>query len=181
MLFRSYYSQIVVTEPRIMAAKILAKRVAEEMDVTLGQEVGYRTAYDKCSSPTSNILYCTDGIQLIRTMFSEDNENENVLIIDEVHEWNLNIEILITWCKFMQGKWKTKVVIMSATLDTARLANFFGEDVAVLNIPGNLYDVSLEERPKYALIDTIKENINDGKNILVFVAGKKEIDRKSVV
>ena len=140
-----YYSQIVVTEPRIMAAKILAKRVAEEMDVTLGQEVGYRTAYDKCSSPTSNILYCTDGIQLIRTMFSEDNENENVLIIDEVHEWNLNIEILITWCKFMQGKWKTKVVIMSAALDTARLANFFGEDVAVLNIPGNLYDVSLEE------------------------------------
>lgn len=172
-----YYSQIVVTEPRIMAAKTLAKRVAEEMNVTLGQEVGYRTAYDKCSSPTSNILYCTDGLQLIRTIFSEDNETENVLIIDEVHEWNLNIETLIAWCKFMQGKWKTKVVIMSATLDTARLADFFGEDVAVLNIPGNLYDVSLEERPKYALIDTIKENINDGKNILVFVAGKKEIHR----
>ena len=133
-----YYSQIVVTEPRIMAAKTLAKRVAEEMDVTLGQEVGYKTAYDKCSSTTSNILYCTDGLQLIRTIFSEDNENENVLIIDEVHEWNLNIETLIAWCKFMQGTWKTKVVIMSATLDTARLADFFGEDVAVLNIPGNL-------------------------------------------
>ena len=171
----NYFSQIVVTEPRIMAAKTLAKRVAEEMSVTLGQEVGYRTAYDKCSSPTTNILYCTDGLQLIRTIFSEDNETENVLIIDEVHEWNLNIETLIAWCKFMHGKWNTKVVIMSATLDTTRLAHFFGEDVVVLNIPGNLYDVSLEQRPKYELIDTIKENINDGKNILVFVAGKKEI------
>lgn len=171
----TYYSQVVVTEPRIMAAKTLAKRVAEEMNVTLGQEVGYRTAYDKCSSPTSNILYCTDGLQLIRTIFSEDNETENVLIIDEVHEWNLNIETLIAWCKFMQGKWNTKVVIMSATLDTDGLANFFGEDVEVLNIPGNLYDVAVEEKPNYALIDTIKENINDGKNILVFVAGKKEI------
>ena len=171
----NYYSQIVVTEPRIMAAKTLAKRVAEEMGVTLGQEVGYRTAYDKCSSPTSNILYCTDGLQLIRTIFSEDNKTENVLIIDEVHEWNLNIETLIAWCKFMNGKWNTKVVIMSATLDTDGLANFLGTDVAVLNIPGNLYDVTVEERTKYALIDTVKENINYGKNMLVFVAGKKEI------
>lgn len=171
----NYYSQIVVTEPRIMAAKTLAKRVSEEMKVTLGQEVGYRTAYDKCSSKDSKILYCTDGLQLIRTIFSEDNEKENVLIIDEVHEWNLNIETLIAWCKFMREKWNTKVVIMSATLDTDMLANFFGEDVAVLNIPGTLYDVKMEERPKYKLIDTIKEYINDSKNVLVFVPGKKEI------
>lgn len=171
----SYYSQVVVTEPRVMAAKTLAKRVAEEMNVTLGEEVGYRTAYDKCSSPTSKILYCTDGLTLVRTIFSEDNKAENVLIIDEVHEWNLNIETLIAWCKFMQGKWNTKVVIMSATLDTDNLAKFFGTDVVVLKIPGNLYDVTVEERPKCALIDTIKENIHSGKNILVFVAGKKEI------
>lgn len=98
----NYYSQIVVTEPRIMAAKTLAKRVSEEMKVTLGQEVGYRTAYDKCSSKDSKILYCTDGLQLIRTILSEDNEKEDVLIIDEVHEWNLNIETLIAWCKFMR-------------------------------------------------------------------------------
>ena len=170
-----YYSQIVVTEPRIMAAKTLAKRVAEEMGVILGQEIGYNTAYDKCFSPNSNILYCTDGLQLIRTMFNEDNKTENVLIIDEAHEWNLNIETLIAWCKFMHDKWNTKVVIMSATLDTANLANFFGDNVAVLNIPGTLYDVAIEERSSYKLIDTIKEFINQCKNILVFVAGKKEI------
>lgn len=170
-----YYSQIIVTEPRIMAAKTLAKRVADEMDVTLGEKVGYRTAYDRCSSADTNILYCTDGFQLIRTIFSEDNETENVLVIDEIHEWNLNIETLIAWCKFMKDKWNTKVVLMSATLDTDGLANFLGEDVAVLNIPGTLFDVEVEERSESELIDSIKENINLHKNILVFAPGKKEI------
>ena len=171
-----YFSQVVVTEPRIMAAKTLAKRVSEEMNVTLGEEVGYRTGYDKCDSTNSKILYCTDGLQLVRTIFNHESHAENVLIIDEVHEWNLNIETLIAWCKFMYGKWNTKVVIMSATLDAVKLSNFFGNDSTILSIPGNLYDVTIEERSKYELIETIKENIHDGKNILVFVAGKKEIN-----
>ena len=141
-----YYSQIIVTEPRIMAAKTLAKRVADELNVTLGNEVGYLTTYERHFSKYVNILYCTDGIQLIKTIFSEEKEAEKVLVIDEIHEWNLNIEILIAWCKFMKDQWNTKVVLMSATLDTDRLANFLGEDVAVLNIPGTLFDVEVEEK-----------------------------------
>lgn len=171
-----FYCQVIVTEPRIMAAKSLAKRVSEEMCVTLGQEVGYRTSYEKCSSPNSKILYCTDGLQLIKTIFSENTNTENVLIIDEVHEWNLNIETLVAWCKFMYKKWNTKVVIMSATLDTGELANFFGDDSTVLNIPGTLYNVKVEERPSYKFLNTIKENIIYGKNILIFVSGKTEIN-----
>lgn len=170
-----YYSQVVVTEPRIMAAKTLAKRVAEEMEATLGEEVGYITGYDKSFSPSSKILYCTDGLQLIRTIFGQNNKAENVLIIDEFHEQNLNMEILVAYCKLMKNRWNTKVVIMSATLDTERLSGFFGDDIAILQIPGNQYDVTVEERPESALIGTIQENINAGKNILVFVAGKKEI------
>ena len=170
-----YYSQIIVTEPRIIAAKTLAKRVAEEMNITLGEKVGYRTANDSCSSADTNILYCSDGLQLIRTIFSKDNEAENVLVIDEIHDWNLNIETLIAWCKFMKDKWNTKVVLMSATIDTDGLADFLGKDVAVLNIPGTLFDVEVEERDESELIDSIKENINLHKNILVFAPGKKEI------
>lgn len=168
------YSQVIVTEPRIMSAKTLAMRVSEEMGVTLGEEVGYNTAFDKCFSPGSNILYCTDGIQLIRTIFNENTEDERILVIDEVHEWNLNIEVLVAWCKYMQKRWNTKVVIMSATMNTDGLANFF-DDVTVLNIPERLYHVTIEERPEHALIDTIKEKIKCRKNILVFVAGKNEI------
>lgn len=170
-----FYQNVIVTEPRIMAAKTLATRVAEEMGVVLGDEVGYRTAYDKCFSKNSKILFCTDGLQLIRTIFSENTSKESVLIIDECHEWNLNIETLIAWCKQMKDKWNTKVVIMSATIETATLANFFENDVNILSVPGKVYDVEMEQRAEYKLIDTIKENINKSKNILVFVPGKKEI------
>lgn len=170
-----HFQQVIVTEPRVMAAKTLAQRVAEEMDVTIGQEVGYRTCYDKCSSFDSRILYCTDGLQLIRTLHSKVTTTSNVLTIDEVHEQSLNTEVLLAWCKFMKDKWNTKVAIMSATLETESLANFFGEDTQVVNVPGTLYDVKIEERPEYDLIPTICQKISENKNILVFTTGKKEI------
>lgn len=172
-----YYDQIVVTEPRIMAAITLANRVAEEMGVEVGAEVGYRTGYDKCSSQDTKILYCTDGLQLVRTITEENGSNkERVLIIDEVHEWNINIEALIAWCKLMHDHWNTKVVIMSATMETEALKKFYDHGVVVLNIPGTLFEVTMEWRPSYSLVPTIIENINTGNNILVFVAGKSEIN-----
>lgn len=171
----SIVNQVVVTEPRVMAAKTLAQRVAEEMNVSVGEDVGYRTAYDSCCSENTKIMYCTDGLQLIQTIFNNDNDEEKVLIIDEVHEWNLNIETLIAWARYMYGKWNTKVVIMSATLDTIKLMGFLGEDLDVLNVPGTLYDVEMEERPSDDLIYTILESIECEKNTLVFVPGKREI------
>lgn len=171
----SIAEQVIVTEPRVMAAKTLARRVAEEMGTDVGERVGYRTAYDSSCSERSKIVYCTDGLQLIRTIFNPDSEAENILIIDEVHEWNLNIETLIAWVKYMQGKWNTKVVIMSATLDVIKLMGFLGEDLATISVPGTLYDVEVEERPSEDLIYTIIENIECNKNVLVFVPGKREI------
>ena len=169
------FQSVVVTEPRIMAAKTLAQRVADEMDVRVGIDVGYRTAYEKCALPTSKITYVTDGLQLVRTIFDENKENKNVLIIDEVHEWNLNIENLIAYCKFCKNEWNTKVVIMSATMESNKLAEYFGEGTAVVDVPGSLYDVQVEERPKEFLIDSILENVSLRKNVLVFVPGKREI------
>ena len=171
----SIAEQVIVTEPRVMAAKTLARRVAEEIGTDVGERVGYRTAYDSSCSERSEIVYCTDGLQLIRTIFNPDSEAENILIIDEVHEWNLNIETLIAWVKYMQGKWNTKVVIMSATLDVIKLMGFLGEDLATISVPGTLYDVEVEERPSEDLIYTIIENIECNKNVLVFVPGKREI------
>ena len=170
------YNRIVVTEPRIMAAKTLASRVAEEMDEVLGKRVGYRTGYDKCFSNETQICYATDGLQLIKTIFSEYDSKESVLIIDEVHEWNINMEVLVAWCKFMIKNWNTKVVIMSATMDTMELAAYFQESkVSVLSIAGHTFDVEMEERAKSDLIYTVREQIREGKNVLVFVPGKREI------
>ena len=89
---------VVVTEPRRMAAWSLAERVAEEMETPLGETVGFRTAMERNDSQNTSILYCTDGLELVRTLTDTKNKPK-VLVIDEVHEWNSNIETLIGWSK----------------------------------------------------------------------------------
>lgn len=168
---------VVVTEPRRMAAWSLAERVAEEMETELGNIVGFRTGFERKDSPNTSILYCTDGLELVRTLTSETNKENRVLVIDEVHEWNLNIETLIAWGKKkIAANWCTKVVIMSATLEKARLSNFFGKNVAVFDIPGKLFPVKFVQRCEFELIPSIKELIAEGRNTLVFVSGKRKID-----
>lgn len=166
---------VVVTEPRRMAAWSLAERVAEEMETPLGETVGFRTALERNDSQNTSILYCTDGLELVRSLTDTKNKPK-VLVIDEVHEWNSNIETLIGWSKKkIQEGWCTKVVIMSATLEKESLAEYFGEDVYSLEVPGRLFPVSFEERSEMHLIPSITEMVSEGRNTLVFVPGKKEI------
>lgn len=166
---------VVVTEPRRMAAWSLAERVAEEMQTELGETVGFRTAMERNDSPSTSVLYCTDGLELVRTLTDTKNKPK-VLIIDEIHEWNSNIETLIGWSKKkIEEGWCTKVVIMSATLEKEILAKYFGEDVYSLEVPGRLFPVSFEERSEMHLIPSIAEMVSEGRNTLVFVPGKKEI------
>ncbi len=166
---------VVVTEPRRMAAWSLAERVAEEMETPLGETVGFRTAMERNDSQNTSILYCTDGLELVRTLTDTKNKPK-VLVIDEVHEWNSNIETLIGWSKKkIEEGWCTKVVIMSATLEKESLAEYFEKDVYSLEVPGRLFPVSFEERSETHLIASIAEMVSEGRNTLVFVPGKKEI------
>lgn len=169
---------VVVTEPRRMAAWSLAERVAEEMNTTIGDKVGFRTRFErKCSSNTS-ILYCTDGLELVRTLTDKQQHNkQSVLIIDEAHEWNLNIETLIAWVKkkISEG-WNTKVVIMSATLERKNLSAYLGKGNCLIEAPGKLFPVSFTQKCEHELIPSIREMILEGRNTLVFVPGKKEMD-----
>lgn len=166
---------VVVTEPRRMAAWSLAERVAQELETPLGETVGFRTALERKDSSNTSVLYCTDGLELVRSLTDTKNKPK-VLVIDEVHEWNSNIETLIGWSKKkIEEGWCTKVVIMSATLEKESLTEYFGEDVYSLEVPGRLFPVSFEERSEMHLIPTITEMVSEGRNTLVFVPGKKEI------
>lgn len=170
------FAQVIVTEPRILTAKTASHRVAEEMGVTVGKEIGYKTGYDKCFSADSKILFCTDGLQLVRTITMADGTKENVLIIDEIHLWNRNMEALVAWCKFMRNKWNTKVVIMSATMDAEKLKSYLGSKTEIINVPGRLYEVAVEHRPAYMLVPTVLEYVQEKRDTIVFVSGKKEME-----
>ena len=87
-------SKVLVTQPRRLAAIGIAERVAEELHCELGSLVGYRTSTDRKDSAETRLLFCTDGLELVRELLGGETV-EGILIIDEVHEWNLSIETLI--------------------------------------------------------------------------------------
>lgn len=171
------YTKVIVTQPRILAARNLAQRVRSEWALrTLTDAttlVGYRTAHERDDTPDTQILYCTDGLQLVREISGEGVAQKQVLILDEVHEWNENMEVLIAWAKKRcQEDPAFKVVIMSATIDTEPLAKYFGTD-AVINIPGRSHPVTHSRGTD--VVSEIQKKLRAGRNTLVFLPGKAEI------
>jgi len=172
------YTKVIVTQPRILAARNLSRRVREEWALRNTEDseliIGYHTSQERDDGPNNTILYCTDGLQLVREITGAGITEKQVLVLDEVHEWNENMEVLIAWAKKRcQEEPRFKVVIMSATIDTAPLATFFGTS-AVLNVPGRSYEV--KKRQGNDVINEIFKKIETGgSNVLVFLPGKSEI------
>ena len=103
-LAEAWYN-VIITQPRRLAATSLAQHVANEMWVELGKEVWYHIWWStwefKKTSKKTKIKYCTDGLHLVQLLFNnhQDNYKNTVLVIDEIHEWNQNVEILLAWIK----------------------------------------------------------------------------------
>lgn len=162
---------LVVTQPRRLAARTVAQRVAEEIGEELGRTVGYRTAVDRQDSPATRCLFCTDGLALVRELMGV---NKGVLVLDEVHEWNENMEVLVAWAKRQIATGADfKVVLMSATLEAEKLAAFYN-GAPVISVPGRLFPVE-SRNPASRLVDDVAALVRDGRNVLVFQPGKQEI------
>lgn len=119
--------RVVCTQPRVVAATESAERVAEELDVTLGQEVGYRVKNNsKVTKGVTLLEFVTDGILLNELMSSQTVPQYTTIIIDEVHERTLNTDTILLLLKdVLKRRADLKVVIMSATLDAERFATYF--------------------------------------------------------
>lgn len=168
-------SKVVVTQPRRTAARTVAARVAEEMGCALGTLVGFRTALDHRDSTETKILYCTDGLQLVRELM--ETTNHDVLIIDEVHEWNINIELLMAWVRHRLASGNhLRVVIMSATIQPDILMKFFPVSGTVIEIPGRTHEV-VEWQSGKTLVGDVVKLLRGEHNVLVFHSGKAEIAR----
>jgi HrpA-like RNA helicase len=172
------YKKVIVTQPRILAARNLSRRVRDEWAERTSENadtiVGYRTAHERDDHPDSQILYCTDGLQLVREITGSGTSDRQVLVLDEVHEWNENMEVLVAWAKKRCDEEPSfKVVIMSATIETESLARYFNTD-AVIAVPGRSFGV--KKRRGTDVISEIFDQLTTQKsNMLVFLPGKAEI------
>ncbi|MGV2335005.1 MAG UNVERIFIED_CONTAM: hypothetical protein LVR18_13150 [Planctomycetaceae bacterium] len=139
------------TQPRRIAARSVAARIAEELGARLGQEVGFRIRFTDSSGPNTRIRLMTDGILLAETQGDPWLSQYDTIIVDEAHERSLNIDFLLGYLKRLLPKRRDlKLIITSATIDAARFAEHFssgGRPAPVLHIAGRTWPVEIRWRP----------------------------------
>lgn len=174
------------TQPRRVAAMSVAARVAEEVGVKLGNEVGYAIRFEDATSEKTKLKYMTDGMLLREFLTEPDLGGYSALMIDEAHERTLHTDILFGLVKdIARGRPDLKLLISSATLDAQKFSEFF-DDAPILNIPGRTYDVemnySMQPEANYlsAAITTVFQiHLSQPMpgDILVFLTGQDEIEQ----
>jgi pre-mRNA-splicing factor ATP-dependent RNA helicase DHX16 len=176
--------KIGCTQPRRVAAMSVAARVAEEMGVKVGNEVGYAIRFEDATSDKTVLKYMTDGMLLRELLTEPDLAQYSALMIDEAHERTVPTDIACGLLKdIAKARPDLKLLISSATMDARKFQKYF-DDAPIFNIPGRRYsvDVHYTAQPEAnylaAAITTIFQiHITQGKgDILVFLTGQEEIE-----
>ncbi|SHF18795.1 ATP-dependent RNA helicase HrpA [Thermomonas hydrothermalis] len=178
------------TQPRRLAARAVARRVAEELQVPLGGGVGYQVRFSDTVGEQTAIKFMTDGILLAEIQADRWLSKYDTLIIDEAHERSLNIDFLLGYLKqLLPRRPDLKLIVTSATIDTARFAAHFG-DAPVVQVEGRGYPVEIRYRPlegeadcdgERTVLDGIVAACDEllrepaGGDVLVFLPGEREI------
>ncbi|KAA1376379.1 ATP-dependent RNA helicase HrpA [Aeromicrobium fastidiosum] len=179
---------IAHTQPRRIAARSVAKRIADECEVELGGEVGYAVRFDDQTSESTAIRLVTDGLLLAELQRDRRLSRYDTIIIDEAHERSLSIDFLLGYLKqLLPRRPDLKVVITSATIDVERFAEMF--DAPIIEVSGRTFPVEIRYRPLAetgadneldALAHAVEELFSTGSkdgsgDILVFMSGEREI------
>ena len=186
------------TQPRRIAARATAARIAQELKTEPGGAVGYKIRFNDKTSPRSYIKLMTDGILLAETQGDRDLRLYDAIIIDEAHERSLNIDFLLGYLKqLLPRRPDLKVVVTSATIDAERFSRHFNS-APVIEVSGRLYPVEVRYRPPAAartagaaapragvnevpdladaIVDAVDEAARCGPgDVLVFLPGEREI------
>ncbi|CAL8079655.1 unnamed protein product [Calicophoron daubneyi] len=176
--------RIGCTQPRRVAAMSVAARVAQEMSVKLGGEVGYSIRFEDCTSDRTIIKYMTDGMLLREFLMEPDLGAYSVMIIDEAHERTLHTDILFGLVKDVaRFRPDLKLLVSSATLDAEKFAKFF-DDAPVFRIPGRRYPVDIyytkapeADYVEAAVVSVLQIHVTQPPgDVLVFLTGQEEIE-----
>jgi pre-mRNA-splicing factor ATP-dependent RNA helicase DHX16 len=172
------------TQPRRVAAMSVAARVAEEMGVKLGHEVGYSIRFEDNTNESTVLKYMTDGMLLREFLTDPTLSNYSVMIIDEAHERTLHTDILFGLVKdLVNARDDFRVIVSSATIDAEKFSNFF-DNAPIYNVPGRRFPVSIHytKAPEANYLEACVTTAlqihltEDPGDILVFFPGQQEIE-----
>src|SRR5579862_1741447 len=146
--------QVVILQPRRLAARLLASRVAQELGVRLGDEVGYQIRFENCTSAKTKIRFVTEGVLLRQLIDDPQLRGVSVILFDEFHERHLYGDITLARALDLQEQQRPdlKLIVMSATLDAGLLEKYL-EPCRVLASSGRAYPVEIGYLPKPARFD----------------------------
>jgi len=202
-LGRGVTGQIGHTQPRRIAARSVAERIADELHTEIGAAIGYKVRFTDASSDNTLVKVMTDGILLTELQHDKRLLRYDTLIIDEAHERSLNIDFILGYLhRLLPSRPDLKVIITSATIDPERFAGHFGHNdgpAPVIEVSGRTYPVEVRYRPlvsetvltsrasgttsdseprdqMQAIADALDELHEEGPgDILVFLSGEREI------
>ncbi|XP_052146887.1 probable pre-mRNA-splicing factor ATP-dependent RNA helicase DEAH3 [Oryza glaberrima] len=177
-------SMVACTQPRRVAAMSVSRRVAEEMDVTIGEEVGYSIRFEDCSSHKTVLKYLTDGMLLREAMADPLLERYKVIVLDEAHERTLATDVLFGLLKeVLKNRPDLKLVVMSATLEAEKFQTYFS-GAPLMKVPGRLHPVEIfyTQEPERDYLEAAIRTVvqihmcEPAGDILVFLTGEEEIE-----
>lgn len=192
-LGRGTVGKIGHTQPRRIAARSLAARIAEELHCPLGEAVGYKVRFQDRVRDSSFIKIMTDGILLAEIQSDPELREYDTLIIDEAHERSLNVDFILGYLRRLLPKRPDlKIIVTSATIDPQRFSRHFS-DAPVIEVSGRTFPVEVRYRPVsgededqrdrsrgQAIVDAVDELAREGPgDILVFLPGERAIRETS--
>lgn len=179
-------AEIIVLEPRRLAARLAARRVAEELGESVGDTVGYTVRFEDVSSSRTRIRFVTEGVLTRRMVLDPKLRGVGIVVLDEIHERHLQGDVALALLRRLQRTHRPdlRLVAMSATLDAAPIAAFL--DAPVLRSEGKRFDVAIEHiaqpddrKLELQVASAVRSLVNDGLDghVLVFLPGAADIRR----
>lgn len=168
---------LVLTQPRRMAARALARRIAAEGGVTVGEEVGWQVRFDRRYGPRTRLLVVTDGILNARAVDDPLLSDFRTVVLDEFHERSIASDLALAFtAAALAARDDLRLVVMSATLRADEVATYLG-GCPVLEVEGRAHPVEIEYAPDRSPAETVRGELAGGDGrVLVFLPGVREIE-----
>src|SRR5216684_5022113 len=168
----------ILLQPRRVAARALARRIASERGWTIGNEIGWQIRFERKFSDRTRLLVATEGILTARLQSDPLLSDFNVIILDEFHERSIHADVALALAKqAMELRDDLAVVVMSATIAADEVSHFLG-GARVFDVGARLFSVDIHYRPGVTMASAVRERLRDAAgDILCFLPGMREIER----